>query len=963
MRAPVRPRRSAAAWVTGLVVLVALLGAVVWMLDRGPGVAARLPVPSPTALSAAAPPAVTAPLLVPQATLDRSGAPTVRGVVRLPNGEPASGASVTVERAVTAWPEWQRVAVGEATALTGDDGSFQFRVADRAGLLVAFAHPRFAGGVAEVSPHGDVLELPLQPGFPLEVTVTTAGGALVPNARVALESVPGGDRRVAVQVTGAGGRCSFANVAAGPVRLVVRHDAWQPAAQPAVVLGNDARVTVQLTRAALPPLRGRVVSAATQQPLNGATVEVLPLNGKPGLVDTRPVRTGNDGRFELGGLARGSMRLVVRHRDHGASMTTQSVGAVTPELTIELPRRCLVSGRLTAAAARPWRGGEQLQLRDAVGQLAFCELAADGTFRFDAAVSPGWANLAVRSRAFVFQRSFTNDVDVRVEESVAAEFELPVAAPAVLRGRLVDAAGAPLAGAALVRTKLLAEGARTIGDAAVQLDLGMFGSQVVQLFASDRDEVLATTAADGTFAVRAVKPGPLLLRTVAPGHGSRLLRETVDAVGSERDLGAIELPKGRRMQGQVLRGGRAFAGATVTVVGADTQAVAITDQDGRWAVDDLVPGDYRVRARLASQPSGSRVRTERVTATGPTPNVVVVLEAGRTVAGEVTGSDGQPVPGAIVTVVGTAGASTVSDANGDFVLELPDRATALQVALADRSSVRTVDVPGGEQRLQVRLDTPPTGTITATVVGLPGRKLLPAALLRLSRADVDGDVQTRWLELTDGELRWALCPAGRVRIEVWCEGYAPAVLPDVEVAPGGEVRLDRDALVLEPGCRLAGVVRGPDGAPIAGAAVLLGDEGDLELFEPRQRSAADGTFTVTGVTGRSRRLVVRAPGFAARVVDVQLPHDVLADAPLVVTLERGATIEVALGDAALRADAVLQLRRGGRVVATTAAGDDGRAMFGNRAAGAYTVHVAGSDAAPVPVTVAPADTLVRVRLP
>ncbi len=949
------PRRPRSAWVAGVLVLAALLGAVAWMLDGELRLEARLQPDAGAPVPAATP---ATPLLAPQAQLEpRASGPTLRGIVRQPNREPAQGASVVVERAITAWPEWRREPVGDATAITGTDGAFQFRIEDRRGLLVAYTHPQFAGGLAEVSPRGEVLDLRLEPGFPLDGFVTTAAGAPVANARVAIESVPGDSRRAVVRTTAANGRYSFTNLPAGPVRIVARHDSWQPASQPAVVVGNERVANLRFARATQPPLRGRVVSAATQQPLDNALVELLPLSGKLGLVDPQSVRTGADGTFVLSGLARGSMRLVVRHRDHGTSMTTQTVGVAAPDLTVELPRRCFVSGRLLAEGSAPWRGGEPLQLRDAAGQLVFTELGSDGTFRFDAPVSPGWASLRAQAPGFVFQRSHTSDLDVRIDEAMEAEFELAVTAPAVLRGRLVDTDGKPLAGASLVRTKLLAEGARTITDAAVQFDLGMFGSQVAQLFASDRDEVLATTAADGTFVIHGVEPGPLLLRTVAPGHGSRLLRDGVDEVGDDKDLGTITLPIGRRMQGRVRRGGRPFAGATVTVVGAETQASAITDADGLWRVDDLVPGDYRVRARLASQPTGSRVRTERVPARGPTPNVVIELDAGRRVTGEVLGSDGVPVPGALVSA---AGASTVSDANGDFVLELPDRATELMVALPDRSFATTEPVPPGDQRLTVRLDTPPTGTIVATVTGLPGKKRLTSAVLRWSRADADAEVRSRWLELPDGELRWGLCPVGRVRVELWCEGHAPFVR-DVDVTANEPFQLGE--VVLEPACRLTGVVRDATGAPVAGAMVAVGDEGDFELYEPELRTADDGTFVVSGISSRSSRVVVRAAGYATRVVDVQLPGDVLAAAPLPITLERGATIEVAVGEALAGEAATVELRRDGRLLATADVGDDGKATFANRAPGTYSVQLATATGAGREVVVTAAQTAVRVQLP
>jgi hypothetical protein len=951
--------RKRYAWVVGVLVLAALVGTVIWMLQADERLAARLGKVPPPAAAPVAPPidagAISSLTQGPRANADA----TVRGVVTAPDGRPAGSATVTIYRLTTAWPEWSRRVLD--TAYPGLDGAFQFRIEDTRGLLVRVEHRGYADAFAEVPLHGETMAIRLEPGFELFGVVTKHDGAPLPNARVAVESVPGDNRRVEWRVTSASGNFRFEKLPAGPVRLVARHDEWLPATVPAVVVGDQRRVDLRFTRPAMAPWRGRVVVA-------GAQVEALPINGKLGLVDTRAVSTDGNGEFRLAGLARGSTRLFVRHEAHGAVMTTQTVGVVNAELVVELPPRSTVGGRLVGDSDPPlWRGGEVLRIRDAVGQLDHAVVGSDGSFRFASALSPGWAGVQVLDQPFAFQRSLLAEVDVRIEEGLATHVELGVVAPAVLRGRLVAEDGKPLAGASLHRTKALAEGARTITDAAVQFDLGMFGSQVAQLFASDRDELLATTDKDGAFEIRGQKPGPLLLRAASAGHGTRLLRETVGGVGTARDLGTITLSRGRRMQGVVQRGGRPLVGANVLVVGIDEQApqaMAVTDARGAWSIDDLMPGDYRVRARLPSKPAGLGLRTERVLASGPPTNVSIVVEAGRTLRGEVVGSDGQPVPGAVVSVRGAAGvaATTTSDANGDFAIELEERATELVVSLVDRSSSTLLPIPAGDERVTVQLDTPPTCTIIASIAGLPGKKRLGAAVLRTTSIEggVGGETRSRWLETPDGELSWSLCPAGTVRVEVWCDGYAPHVL---ERDLAANERHDLGDILLEPACRLAGVVVDAAGAPIADALVMVGDEADLDLYESSVRTGPDGAFRISGLSSRSQRVVVRGAGFATRVVDVQWPNDVLRKQPLRIVLEQGATIEVVVARSLAREGGYLQLRRDGRVVANAEVEEDGRTLFANRSAGDYTVHLVGDARSAKPVVVATGAQVVRVHLP
>jgi protocatechuate 3,4-dioxygenase beta subunit len=952
------------AWSIGAGVLVATIGVVVWMLESDRRMLARLVPQQP----AAAVPKNDVPRLDTMRQLDTGGAePTLRGTVRGPDGEPVASASVSVLRLITSWPEWRCEPKPVDVALPGADGVFQFRLADLRGLLLHVAHASFADAWLEVPLHGEPLDVRLEPGFELSGVVTNGFGNTIPNARVAVESVPGDNRRADVRTTSANGGYRFTNLPAGPVRLVARHEDWQPASLPAVVVGDQGHVDLHFLHPASAPLKGRVVVAGTTTPLEGARVELLPLNGKPGLVDTQPVLTDKYGEFIIAGLARGSMRLIARHPDHGALMTTQTVGAPAPPLLLELPRRSLVTGKLDAdGGAKPWRGGEHLMLRDSAGQLAFADLGADGSFAFPAAMSPGWANLALVDRQFAFQRSFAHEIDVRIEEALGTEIEQTAVAATRVRGRVVDDQGQPLAGASLMRTK--PPDAKTLADAAVQLDLGTVGSQVAHLFASDREELLATTDKVGRFTIRGVKPGPLFVRVALRGYGSRLLRASVGEVGSELDVGDFALPRGARMQGVVLRGGRPYTGASVLIGGEGDDALQVskvTDERGAWAVGDLTPGDYRVRARLPSQPAG-KAAANRLVHTGSQP-VVLTLDAGRTVSGEVLGSDG-PVAGAIVSIVsvrGDAGVSVTSDVNGDFAIELPDRPVELLVALADRSSSRSVEVPmrnDRSERITVSLDTPPTCTIVATVAGLPGRQRLASAVLRLAQLDGagEGEARSRWVDLPDGALRWPLCPTGSVRIEVWCEGYAPKVIVK-DLAPN-ETH-DLGELVLEPGCHLAGVVRRADGSPVAHALVMVGEESDLDLYEARTRTVEDGSFHVRGISNRSSRLIVRAAGFAARVVDLVLPRDVLAASPLAITLEEGASIDVQVAPQSAREGGFVQLRRDGRFVANVELGDDGKVVFANRSAGTYSVALLGDTRPPKAVVVEPNATLVHVQLP
>ena len=404
-------------------------------------------------------------------------------------------------------------------------------------------------------------------------------------------------------------------------------------------------------------------------------------------------------------------------------------------------------------------------------------------------------------------------------------------------------------------------------------------------------------------------------------------------------------------------GSAGIAGATVVVLGEQTQAQVVSDRDGNWAIDDLIPGNYRVRARM---PTGSVERVVQLRAGTAGTIVDLRVDTGRTVRGVVRGGDGQPLPGALVAPRGGGGRTTVTNGSGEFVLEVPQRAEALQVALFDRSLQRIVPVVPGKELVDVKLDTPPTCTLLARIAGLPGRKPLTGGVLRIVHLDGDDEVDrsSRWLEFPDGQLRWPLCPTGHLRVEVWCEGHAP-IRRDGEFAAGQEH--DLGELLLEPGAHLRGVVRDVDGVLVPNAVVLLGEEGDLQLFESGQHTDADGSFRLRGVTNRSDTLVVRAPGYAPAVARLTLPDDLLSPDPFELRLSRGATIRVSV-PRNLREGGYVQLLRDGRLLAASEVDESGRVEFVHRAVGAYQVRLVGSGTLTRTVDVAPDAQQVSVEL-
>ena len=914
-------------------------------------------VPAPAAAAVGA-----LPLAPFAADEPEAGVGDVRGVVRSAEGRPLPGATVSLYRAVTAWPEWQRERVTQA--LVGADGAFRFRAPVAQGLLVGVEHPQHADQLVEAVADGPLLELRLAPGFQLAGVVRTEAGAPVANARVAVESVVGGDRRVRVDVTTSAGAFTFRNLEAGPARVVARHPSWQPTALPVVVVGQQAQVEVRVARPALAPLRGVVVDLDARAPVADAEVELLPTNAQPGFVDPLLARTDADGRFTIAGLPRSVMRLVVRHPRFGAVVRTVSVGVAEAPIEVELPRRSAVIGALDAARGG-LPAGATLRLRDLAGQFGYAPVAADGTFRFPGDWSPGIAELRLVGVDAMFVRSTAAAIEARIDEEATTELGFAVAPPLGARGRVVDEDGAPIAGATVVRTAARA-GAARISDAAAQLDVSGLGRSVAQVFAADRDEPIAVTGPDGTFVCAGVRLGVVGLRVAAPGCATVVVNVAINAPLARASVETIRLPKAARLRGLVARAGKPFAGALVVAYrGEVAVATAVTNAQGAWAIDAVPAGAYRVRARNPAQAAaGEFVAAEAVVGDGA--QTVLRLAPPRLLRGRVAARDGSPLAGVAVSLRRSVGASVVTGDDGMFVLEAPDRADEVQVVRPDRAGVTFARIPADGALLRVTLDAPPTCSVAAVIAGLPGKRRLPAALLRVAPADDDDDegggddARGAWFDLDDGALQWSGCPAGRVRIEVWSEGYAPIVV-ERELAAGKPH--DLGEILLERGARLRGVVVGPDGRPVADARVLLGEEADFDAFEPATRSGADGAFELTGVSGRSSRLVVRAAGFAPQAVDLSLPRDLLAARPLTITLQAGAAIEAIVERDAARAAGFVQVRRAGRFVANVEIDEAGVAVIANLPPGRYELALLGDEQSAKVVDLAPGALRADVQLP
>lgn len=901
--------------------VLAAMAIVVWRVLEQDRLRRNAPASAAVAPGVVAPPP---PAGVPAPPPPLPGADRrVTGIVLAPNGRAAAGAIVTLHRLLSPWPEWRRDTI--ATVTTGVDGTFTFGAPRARDQVVSFEHPSFAGDLVDAPELQQRLVLQLQPGYELSGSVVTDADMPVAGAKVIMEPIAAHARRSDFRFTNANGVFRFTNVAAGTVRLIARHDQWAPATIQGLVVGVDRSPELRFTTAAS-EIRGTVVAAATQQPVAGATVLASWPAGRLGMIEPAIAITGADGTFRLPGLGRGSQWLEIRHPEFAKATAGVSVLGSVRAQTWELHPRTRCSGRLVLAPGASWPNTPvTLRLRSKADELARCTVAADGTFTFADALTPRNADLELVDAPLAFARTSAAVIGIALEEAEQTTLTLEVGPPVTIQGRILGANGTGIAGASLFALR-----ARQINAAIRDLEM-LKATELLQLANVEPERLLATTGDDGVFAITGQRPGPLNLRIVCPGFGTRVVEWTVPTSGTA-NIDDLTLEPGARIQGPVMQGERLLAGAQVSLTGGGLQETTISGAVGNFEFGDLQPGEYRLRARVGTAQSREIPVTVR-----PGQRQMVRLELGvaRLLTGRVQSPDGLPVEGAIIMVRGAPGIGALSDADGAFSLGVPRRELELEVVVGERSRRRVVAIDATQETATIQVDLPPSCTVSARVTRLPDRTHPPGGLLRVERIDdVDAEPYLRWVDIQNGRLRHPWFPAGRHRMTLWCEGHAPwtGVLDDL--AAGTEH--DLDEILLEPGCFMHGRVVDGSGNGIAGAEVFLGDEADLDLFTPQLRSGPDGTFTVHGIASNASSLVIRAAGFATATVPLRLPHDILTRTPKTIRLDAGSTIRVRLGVRA-GAGTMVALQRGGRVLATAEAGSDGVAVFTARAAGDYTV--------------------------
>ena len=467
-------------------------------------------------------------------------------------------------------------------------------------------------------------------------TVRSESGMPLSRARVQLRSPDLPHHRVAL--TDSKGAFAFDGLAAGDYQLVPIHTglvlpyaAGGPGGGVPVRLGPGASrtsVEIRLERAAVIP--GRILDE-DGSPLAGAEVEALSLRAAPGQqpVPVVATRTDDRGEFRLIGLPAGQYYVLAR--DPAFTNVGNQAGALTYAPTYH-------PGVLSPAEARPITvaaGAEsqpvemQLRLvpparvsgtietpdRRALSSAAVLLIAGDGstatTFsardvdflpdgRFSLRnVTPGKYLLRVQGSVDRDGPLWFGSFSLTVDGLDVARIPIVLSRGAIVQGRL-----------GIGQPPVPAERLAGMRVRAPLADGSSFG-----------DSPTGTVAPDGSFEIRGVMPGMHYFRV--EGLHESLVLMAVQLEGRDVLDRPLHLDEGQRVQDLTLVVGPAAAGlqgvvrATGGGAAADTVVVTTaappvpgstanprfhltrTDREGRYALEGLPPGDYRIAAPLA----------------------------------------------------------------------------------------------------------------------------------------------------------------------------------------------------------------------------------------------------------------------------------------------------------------------------------------------------------------------------
>lgn len=485
----------------------------------------------------------------------------------------------------------------------------------------------------------------------------------------------------------------------GPQDLIARADGFASATRPG--LAAPGRYTLEMERGAA--LIGQALDLSGS-PAVGARVVALANGGQHAGLAFTDAR----GNFKITGLRPGLYKPRAEapgRAGEGSRIVFLGPGATSSPQAFSLRPVASVSGRMVVLGGQQNCSSGQVLLHSGNGGRPYVELAGPEGEVYFPAVLPGTYYVQAECPGAVAPSEV---LAVEVGLAPVRDLVWQFVPGRAIRGTVVDAEGHPLAGAA-VRVEAVellcgqhcslprargAGGTRCPDDSGCAMDeLCDRGTCVFSGAGTPSGQIAGQSDAAGQFVVAGLPSGRYAIsasegidpvtvavsesdvadvRVVAPPQG-QLGGVVVDEEGAPRRDASVEL----------------FADRGVSIMQV---AVTRSDDDGRFALFGVKPGDYVVRAPAGpvlgdawgGEPGPDDVRA-RVEPRAPA-EVRLTLAAPRgQIRGQVSGHDGQPAPDAYIVA-----RRDVPDDASESVHDVMRYGTAEHMARSDASGAFTV---------------------------------------------------------------------------------------------------------------------------------------------------------------------------------------------------------------------------------------------------------------------------------
>ncbi len=876
-------------------------------------------------------------------------------------------------------------------------------------FLAALAIAVAAAGLPAVAAEG---EDPTPGG--ISGTVTGSGGEAVAGVSVLARTESGELATPAPATTGAGGTYTITGLPPGRYRIRFAPGPGSPyvgqyyANQTQWCLADGITLDAgqELTGINAVLLLGASISGTVTGPGGGpaAGVSVTAQGGGETPSSSGQAVTAVDGTYTIAGLADGQYKLLFSppagsgatgeyHYDRqdwfAADAVTLVAGEQRAGVDASLAPAATISGTVTDAGGSGV-GGVDVSASTQTGAVSssgVATTAADGTYTITGLAAGAYTVVFQPSPASGYAAAYYPDAGGASAGTVrlaAGDHHRGVNATlqpgAVLAGTVTGPGGEPLAG-----VSVSASGAPgTVAPSGA-----------------------ATTAADGTYTMAGLAAGTYQVR-FDPGFGSAYAGEFYDDEQEWSRADAVTLVAGERRGGidaalaaaasisgtiTVPAGGNA-GGVTVTAIGLSggpsSFGYATSAADGRYTISGLGAGEYRIQFSALpgcglgyatqwynARPDWGSADTVTLGSGEQRDGIDATLVAAAGMSGTVTGSVGEPLAGVFVFVSGPAFGFGTTAADGTYtVTGLPAGDYKVQFVPGYGSPYTAEwydDQPDGDTALVVTLATGEHrpgldavlaggASISGTVTGPAGEALagvtvtasgVTAAAFASATTGPDGRYHLTGLAGGDYRLRFVL-PPGSLYSGEYYDDQADGNRADTLTLAAGEQRAGVNATLAGP-ASISGTVRGPDGAPLAGASVsALSTSGGMGAVAVTDGS---GSYFLTGLAAGDYKVHFSPPagsGLVSEYYDDQKDGAGAQIITLTVGAARGgvdATLDaepVLTGGIAGRVTAhrsrpvgavdVEALDARGTVVATTAVAPDGSYGLGGLPPGSYVVH-------------------------